>query len=367
MPGRVRSPPAAPPPVATSASKPTTSPTPTAAANPTAGTTTPAGAKPADGFTAGKTSRMDKANNAMGLANNTVGLAQGGVSLAQSLSPSGGAGGAGASGGAGGAAQPGTVPGGFQQALAMAQQPMAAFQQLLGGLTGGQGGPAAAHQAATSALAGVNQLATSVLGGINKAAASGGISGAGATQMASTLMGGVGQIASTLMGGAQKLLGGLGGSHQAPGFGHGSPVGHASTQAAGQSSPAAMAGSASSAMAAGQGVLSGAAGMADMLKGGTGALAKAAGRFAPGLNIAVAGMDVANAAKTFKDPNATMGQKVTAGITAGGSVLAATNIPVVSQVGAAVSTVASLAGPAIEGLSGAAKSVTQGFKQLLGG
>ncbi|WNG14165.1 hypothetical protein F0U63_05440 [Cystobacter fuscus] len=249
----------------------------------------------------------------------------------------------------------------------MAQQPMAAFQQLLGGLTGGQGGPAAAHQAATGALASLNQMATSMLGGINQAAASGGISAGGATQMASALMGGVGQIASTLMGGAQKLMGGLGGAHQAPGFGPGSQVGHASTQAAGHSSPSAMAGSASSAMAAGQGVLSGAAGMADMLKGGTGALAKAAGRFAPGLNIAVAGMDIANAAKTFKDPNATMGQKVTAGITAGGSALAATNIPVLSQVGAAVSTAASLAGPVIEGLAGPLKNATQGFKQLLGG
>jgi hypothetical protein len=124
-------------------------------------------------------------------------------------------------------------------------------------------------------------------------------------------------------------------------------------------------------MAAGHTALAGASGLADALKGGGGALGKAAGRFVPGLNIAMAGMDVAQAAKTFKDPNATMGQKITSGITAAGSVAAATNIPVVSQIGAAVSTAASVAGPLVEGLAGPIKDVgskvTQGFKQLLGG
>ncbi len=75
-----------------------------------------------------------------------------------------------------------------------------------------------------------------------------------------------------------------------------------------------------------------------------GPLAKAAGRFAPGANIAIAGLDVANAYSTVRDPNASTTKKVTSVITAVGSVAAATNIPVVSQVGAGVSAVSSFVG-----------------------
>jgi hypothetical protein len=75
-----------------------------------------------------------------------------------------------------------------------------------------------------------------------------------------------------------------------------------------------------------------------------GPLAKAAGRFAPGANIAIAGLDVANAYSTVRDPNASTTKKVTSVITAVGSVAAATNIPVVSQIGAGVSAVSSFVG-----------------------
>jgi hypothetical protein len=78
--------------------------------------------------------------------------------------------------------------------------------------------------------------------------------------------------------------------------------------------------------------------------GGGTAVARAAGRFAPGLNVAIAVADTAAAVSTIADPNASPGKKITAGITAIGSIAAATNIPVVSQVGAAVSTVSSFVG-----------------------
>jgi hypothetical protein len=72
--------------------------------------------------------------------------------------------------------------------------------------------------------------------------------------------------------------------------------------------------------------------------------AKAAGRFVPGLNVAIAAFDTASAAATLADPKASTGKKVTSCITAAGSIVAATNIPVVSQIGAAVSTVSSFIG-----------------------
>lgn len=72
--------------------------------------------------------------------------------------------------------------------------------------------------------------------------------------------------------------------------------------------------------------------------------AKAAGRFVPGLNVGIAVLDTATAAATLADPKASTGKKVTSVITAAGSIVAATNIPVVSQVGAAVSTVSSFIG-----------------------
>ncbi len=72
--------------------------------------------------------------------------------------------------------------------------------------------------------------------------------------------------------------------------------------------------------------------------------AKAAGRFVPGLNVGIAALDTAAAAATLADPKASTGKKITSCITAAGSIVAATNIPVVSQIGAAVSTVSSFIG-----------------------
>jgi hypothetical protein len=81
---------------------------------------------------------------------------------------------------------------------------------------------------------------------------------------------------------------------------------------------------------------------------GAGTLAKLAGRFAPGVNIALAGLDVATAAATWADPKASIASKVTSGITALGSIASATNIPIVSQVGAAVSVASTVAGVVID-------------------
>lgn len=71
--------------------------------------------------------------------------------------------------------------------------------------------------------------------------------------------------------------------------------------------------------------------------------AKAAARFVPGANVAMAAADAHHAYKVMKDPKASTWQKGAAAVTALGSAAAATNIPVVSQVGAAVATVASIA------------------------
>lgn len=79
-------------------------------------------------------------------------------------------------------------------------------------------------------------------------------------------------------------------------------------------------------------------------KAAAGTLGKAAARFTPGLNIAIAALDTANAVSTVMDPKASTGKKVTSVITAIGSIAAATNIPVVSQVGAAVSAVSGFIG-----------------------
>jgi hypothetical protein len=89
---------------------------------------------------------------------------------------------------------------------------------------------------------------------------------------------------------------------------------------------------------------------------GAGTAAKLAGRFAPGLNVGIAALDVGIAVKTITDPNASVAAKVTSGITALGSVVAATNIPIVSQVGAAVSIASTAVGAAIENF-GAIKDV----------
>lgn len=93
---------------------------------------------------------------------------------------------------------------------------------------------------------------------------------------------------------------------------------------------------------------------------GAGTAARLAGRFAPGLNIAMAGVDTAIAARTLSDPKASVASKVTSSITAAGSIAAATNIPIVSQVGAGISAVSSIAGVAIEN----AGKIKDGFKKL---
>jgi hypothetical protein len=103
---------------------------------------------------------------------------------------------------------------------------------------------------------------------------------------------------------------------------------------------------------------------------GASTAAKAAGRFAPGVNIGIAALDTAMAAKTIADPNASVASKVTSGITAAGSIVAATNIPIVSQVGAAVSTASSVAGAVVENFGAikeGAKKVGEGIKNFFSG
>ena len=103
---------------------------------------------------------------------------------------------------------------------------------------------------------------------------------------------------------------------------------------------------------------------------GAGTAAKAAGRFAPGLNVGIAAIDTAIAAKTIADPKASVASKVTSGITAAGSIVAATNIPIVSQVGAAVSTASTVAGAVVENFGAikeGAKKAAEGVKNFFSG
>ncbi len=79
-------------------------------------------------------------------------------------------------------------------------------------------------------------------------------------------------------------------------------------------------------------------------KAAAGTLGKAGARFVPGLNIAIAAFDTANAVATVMDPKASTGKKVCSVITAVGSIAAATNIPIVSQIGAGVSAVSGFIG-----------------------
>jgi len=79
-------------------------------------------------------------------------------------------------------------------------------------------------------------------------------------------------------------------------------------------------------------------------KATSGPAAKALSRFAPGVNVAIAAVDVALAGATLMDPKASTGKKVTSVITAVGSGAAATNLPIFSQAGATLSTVSSIAG-----------------------
>ena len=90
-------------------------------------------------------------------------------------------------------------------------------------------------------------------------------------------------------------------------------------------------------------LLTGAGSAAGELATKSGPVAKAAGRFVPGANVAAAAWDTANFVKDLNDKDANVTDKVLSGITAGGSILGATNIPVVSQVGSAVSTVSDIA------------------------
>ena len=96
-----------------------------------------------------------------------------------------------------------------------------------------------------------------------------------------------------------------------------------------------------------------AASAAGLATKGAGTLAKAAGRFAPGANVAFAALDTALAVSTLMDPKASIAAKVTSGVTALGSVVAATNIPIVSQVGAAVSLGSTAAGVVADKFGGA--------------
>jgi hypothetical protein len=104
---------------------------------------------------------------------------------------------------------------------------------------------------------------------------------------------------------------------------------------------------------------------------GVGTAGRMAARFTPGLNVAVAAMDVGIAIKTISDPNATMAAKVTSGVTALGSVMAATNIPGVAQAGALISLGSTAVGAAIEnfdaikeGVGKAASAVADGAKKV---
>jgi len=68
-------------------------------------------------------------------------------------------------------------------------------------------------------------------------------------------------------------------------------------------------------------------------------LARTAGRFAPGLNVAIAGLDAAQAVAIQADPNSSTAKRAAGWVTAGASAVAASNIPIASQIGAGVSAV----------------------------
>ena len=74
---------------------------------------------------------------------------------------------------------------------------------------------------------------------------------------------------------------------------------------------------------------------------------KTAGRFIPGVNIGIAALDISNAGVTLANKNASPGAKATSVITAVGSAAAATNIPIISQVGAGISAASSIIGAAL--------------------
>ncbi|PIQ29182.1 hypothetical protein COW36_17660 [bacterium (Candidatus Blackallbacteria) CG17_big_fil_post_rev_8_21_14_2_50_48_46] len=76
-----------------------------------------------------------------------------------------------------------------------------------------------------------------------------------------------------------------------------------------------------------------------------GAAGRAGGRFVPGLNVVVAAADTAQAGVDIYNAvngNGSVGRAVLSGVTAAGSIVAASNIPVVSQIGAGVSAATGL-------------------------
>ncbi|MCB9674248.1 MAG: hypothetical protein H6737_03975 [Alphaproteobacteria bacterium] len=88
------------------------------------------------------------------------------------------------------------------------------------------------------------------------------------------------------------------------------------------------------------------AGDARALKNGVKGVGKGAGKFIPGLNGVIAATDTYTAASDFNDwrnGKASTGKALTSGLRAAGSLLSATNIPVVSQIGAVGSIAADLA------------------------
>lgn len=72
--------------------------------------------------------------------------------------------------------------------------------------------------------------------------------------------------------------------------------------------------------------------------------ARGLGRLVPAANTGIALLDSAEAVRAWRDPNASTGRRITSTLTAAGSWVAATNIPVVSQLGAAFSTLSSIVG-----------------------
>ncbi|HLL52505.1 MAG TPA: hypothetical protein VK447_03105, partial [Myxococcaceae bacterium] len=75
---------------------------------------------------------------------------------------------------------------------------------------------------------------------------------------------------------------------------------------------------------------------------GLAAAARTAERAIPGVNVGIAIADSARFANTLADPNATLGTKLGDGITALGSIVAASQVPVASQIGAGVAAVSDL-------------------------
>jgi hypothetical protein len=253
-----------------------------------------------------------------------------------------------------------TVLGGFHQAIAMAQNPAGTAALKMGELKASLPAPAKmALKMAEDPTAAMNQALGAAQGaadlkmGALKASLPG--PAQAALKMAQDPTAAFHQGLGALIGGANLKLGELAGSKAQPaGYGQGSSLSGMAAQLAGTSNPASVAKGAGQGPSA-MGTAHGASGAADLLKGVGGPLGKAAGRFVPGLNIAMASTDVASAAKTIADPKASVGQKLTSGITAAGSLAAATNIPVVSQIGAAVSTAASVLGPLAEKFLGGAR------------